>query len=83
MIYGECVTDECEAERNWRGKFSSVTDWSTAGDQGKLVFLVSTEEVSGKSVDDAGNYRNKEYFDNLAGVLICAINYVFRFFNLP
>ena len=31
-IYGECVTKECKAERNWRGKFSSVPDWSTAGE---------------------------------------------------
>ena len=22
FIYGECVTEECEAERNWRGKSS-------------------------------------------------------------
>ena len=48
-----------------------------------LTEIIVTEEVSGKSVDDAGNYRNKGYFDNLAGVLICAIIYVFRFFYLP
>ena len=29
------MTEECKGERNWRGKFSSVTDWSTAGEQGK------------------------------------------------
>ena len=38
--------------------------------------------MSGKFV--AGNYRNKEYFDALTGVLICAIEgYVLRLFYLP
>ena len=29
FIYGDCVTEVCEAERNWRGK-NQLTDWSTA-----------------------------------------------------
>ena len=29
FIYGECLTEVCEAERNWRGKIQ-LTDWSTA-----------------------------------------------------
>ena len=35
------------------------------------IVVQVTEELSGKFV--AGNYRNKEYFDALTGVLICAI----------
>ena len=35
--------------------------------------LKVTVEVSGKFVDEAGNYGNKEDFDTLSGVLICAI----------
>ena len=30
LLTGECVTEVCEAERNWRGKIQ-LTDWSTAG----------------------------------------------------
>ena len=41
-----------------------------------------TEKVDGKFVDDAGNCRNKEYFDIL-WLLICAINYAFRLLYLP
>ena len=72
MIYGECVTDECGAERNWPGKFSSVTDWSTAGGQGKLVFVVSTEPslaqfvslftAGKKSTFDRLNYTSIQVF---------------------
>ena len=29
FIYGECVTEVCQAERNWRVEIQ-VTDWSTA-----------------------------------------------------
>ena len=40
-ISGECVTEACEAEWNWRE--IQLTDWSIARAQGKLVFVVSTE----------------------------------------
>ena len=29
IYYGKCVTEVCEAERNWRGK-NQLSDWSTA-----------------------------------------------------
>ena len=35
------------------------------------IAVQATEEVSGKII--AGDYRNKEYFDALTVVLICAI----------
>ena len=40
-ISGECVTEACEAEWNWRE--IQLTDLSIARAQGKLVFVVSTK----------------------------------------